>query len=80
MARDWQAEVAAAWAEVDTATTALGARVQKMIDQINATPGDGLNGPQTEALLANLTTLKNNLNAMGADQTVPPAPEFPPIV
>lgn len=80
MPRDFNAEVEAAWAQVDSATTALGVRVQAMIDQINATPGEGLNGPQTEALLANLATLATNLNGMGVGGSVPPVPNFPPIV
>jgi len=68
-------EVVAAWAAVDAATNALGVRVQTLIDQINRTATEGLDGPQTEAVLANLASLKSVLDAMGSNPTTPiPAP------
>jgi len=70
-------EVLAAWAEVDTATTALGARVQVLIDDINRTATEGLNGPQTEAVLSRLVGLRDSLNGMGHNPAAP-IPEPPP--
>jgi len=70
-----------AWKAVDTATSALGARVQTLIDQINKTATDGLDGPQTEAVLANLAGLKTVLEAMGHNPSnpIPPTPNFPSV-
>lgn len=68
----------AAWGEVDAATTALGARVQKLIDEINKTAAEGLTGPQTEAVLTRLGGLKDSLTAMGHNPAAPipePTPE-----
>jgi len=70
-------EVTAAWSEVDAATNDLGARVQALIDDINRTATEGLNGPQTEAVLARLNALKGTLNAMGHNATAP-IPPTPP--
>jgi len=71
--------VAAAWVLVDDATTALGARVQALIDQINRTANEGLDGPQTEAVLAHLASLKSTLDAMGSNPANPiPAPAATP--
>jgi hypothetical protein len=71
-------EIQAAWAQVDAATTELAGRVQVLIDQINKTATEGLNGPQTEAVLANLTGLVTVLNAMGANPSAPlPTPPAP---
>ena len=70
-------EVVAAWAEIDTATTEAGQRVQLLIDQINATAGVGLDGPQTEAVLANLVSHKNWLTSLGHNLQVP-IPPTPP--
>ncbi len=72
-------DVVAAWKLVDTATTALGARVQTLVDQINKTAGEGLDGPQTEAVLAHLASLKGALDAMGSNPSNPiPAPGATP--
>lgn len=75
-------EVLAAWDQVDAATSALASRVQALIDQINATAGAGLDGPQTEAVLAHLASLKNTLDAMGSNPSnpIPPTPPAPPPV
>lgn len=70
-------DINAAWTAVDEATTALGARVQALIDEINKTATEGLNGPQTEAVLARLAGLKTSLDGMGASPSNP-IPE-PPV-
>lgn len=68
-------DVNAAWAAVDAATNALATRVQTLIDQINRTANEGLDGPQTEAVLAHLGSLKSALDAMGSSPVQPiPAP------
>lgn len=74
--------VEALWAEVDAATSSLGDRVQTLIDEINNTAAAGLTGPQTEAVLARLASLRDNLAAMGHNpQTpIPPAPPEPPEI
>lgn len=74
--------VEAAWKLVDAATTELGKRVQALIDQINATAEEGLTGPQTEAVLAHLASLKTALDTMGANPANPvpkPAPVPAPL-
>lgn len=70
-------EVNLAWDAVDQATTALAARIQVLIDEINSTAGDGLDGPQTEAVLARLGALVTTLNSFGQDpqNPTPPLPE-----
>lgn len=68
-------EVLAAWDMVDLATTELGARIQVLIDDINNTAGSGLDGPQTENVLARLSSLRDTLNVMGAE----PANPIPPV-
>ena len=70
-------DINAAWMQVDEATTALGSRVQALIDEINKTATEGLNGAQTEAVLARLEGLKNSLNGMGHNPSEP-IPE-PPV-
>jgi len=70
--------VTAAIAAVDEATTALGLRVQDLIDQINKTATEGLNGPQTEGVLAHLASWKATLDAMGSNPTNP-LPTPPPV-
>jgi hypothetical protein len=74
-------DVAAAWLAVDTATTELGSRVTALIAEINRTASDGLTGPQTEAVLSNLTALAANLNNMGHNpgSPIPPTPTPTPI-
>ena len=74
-------DIAAAWAAVDTATNLLAARVQALIDQINNTATNGLDGPQTEAVLANLTGLAAVLSAMGSNPSnpIPQVPTPAPI-
>ncbi len=64
-------EVIAAWALVDTATTELAARIQLLIDEINNTAELGLDGPQTDAVLANLGNLVTTLTAMGSNSNSP---------
>jgi len=72
--------VQAAWKSVDDATNALAVRVQTLIDEINKTAAEGLTGPQTEAVLANLTGLAATLTAMGkTDQPIPSAVRPVPI-
>lgn len=73
-------DVTAALNAIDTATTDLGTRVQALIDDINATASDGLNGPQTENVLARLAPIAATLNAMGhnPNNPVPPAPPEDP--
>jgi len=61
--------------ELATATTALGSRVQDLINQINNTASDGLTGPQTEAVIATLASFVPTLNAMGNVPNPPPVPE-----
>jgi len=75
-------EVTIALDTLDTATSQLAARVQHIIDEINATAGEGLNGLQTEAVLTRLASIKGSLDAMGHTATTPfPTlpPESPPI-
>jgi hypothetical protein len=72
-------EVAAAWAAVDTETNDMATRVQALIDEINRTATEGLNGPQTEAVLANLTGLVTRLSATGRNPTQPIPPPVPPV-
>lgn len=69
-------DVTVALADLDEATNALGERVQSLIDQINRTPGDGLNGTQTEAVLAQLASVKSVLDQMGHAPN--PLPEVNP--
>lgn len=76
---EYVAQLAQAWDDFGASTSALGGRVQGLIDQINATPGAGLTGPETEAVLANLATFKTTLDAMGVTST-PPSVPTPPIV
>lgn len=75
-------DVASALDAVDTATTALGARIQFLIDDINRTATDGLNGPQTENVLARLAAFKTNLDALGSNPSapIPPAGPTPPAM
>jgi len=65
--------------DLDTTTNTLAASVQKLIDDINRTATDGLNGPQTENVLARLGALSTTLKAIGAsaDNPIPPAPPAP---
>lgn len=75
-------DVVAAWKLVDQATNDLATRVQKLIDEINLTEGSGLDGPQTEAVLAHLASLKSTLDAMGSkpDNPIPKPPTpLPPV-
>jgi hypothetical protein len=72
-------DVTVALADLDRATNDLGARVQTLIDEINSTAGVGLDGPQTEAVLAHLGALKAQLTAIGSSPTNPlPVPAPPP--
>lgn len=63
------------WTIVDEATNRLGAYVQTIMDEINKTEGEGLTGPQTEAVLAHLWSLRNQLTGMATDRSdmLPPA-------
>jgi uncharacterized protein involved in exopolysaccharide biosynthesis len=67
---------------VNDATNQVAANIQLLIDKINATPGDGLDGPQTEAVIAHLTALETNLKAMAASSShpIPPPVEPPPTL
>lgn len=72
-------EVSVALKDLDRATTELGARVQGLIDQINATEGEGLTADQTEAALVQLAGFKTVLDAMGHNpgNPLPPLPPLP---
>jgi ABC-type transporter Mla subunit MlaD len=72
-------DVKAMTGELKTYTDKLGVSVQALIDNINNTAGDGLNGPQTEEHLAELATLRDVLKAIGtnADTVFPPLPPPP---
>jgi hypothetical protein len=70
-------DVTVALSALDAATNALASRVQALIDQINNTSGVGLNGPQTEAVLAHLALLKSQLESLGANPTTPLPPPGP---
>jgi len=89
-------EVTIALADLDRSTTELGTtvvgelstRVQALIDQINKTAGEGLTGPQTEAVLASLASLKAGhetvrtaLVGMGHNpqEPLPETPVLPPV-
>jgi len=67
--------------DMDATTNTLAASVQKLIDDINKTATDGLNGAQTENVLARLAAFSTNLKAIGAnaDSPFPPPPTDVPM-
>jgi len=63
--------VTAALDALDTATNDAADRVQKIIDDINKTKGEGLSGPQVENVLARLGAEVEQLKGLAADTTNP---------
>lgn len=67
---------------INDATNKTATEIQALIDKINATPGDGLDGPQTDAVINWLTALKaqqESMAATAADPTPVPAPPAPTL-
>jgi hypothetical protein len=52
----------------------LGTRIQAQIEQINRLGPNGLNGPQTKVVLANLAALQSSLEVLRGCCTNPKAP------
>lgn len=67
----------AAFARIDTATTAIADRIKKLEDSIK---NMGLTAAQEDTLLGQLSGLADSLDAMGKEPTNPvPVPPPPPV-
>jgi hypothetical protein len=67
-------EIKAKIAEIGNDITEIDGDLQEVIDKINATPGDGLTGPETEEVLALLGDMKTRTAATAAKVPEPPTP------
>jgi hypothetical protein len=67
-------EIKAKLSEIGDDITEIDGDLQKLIDKINATPGDGLTGPETEEVLALLGDLKTRTSETAGKVPEPPTP------
>jgi len=67
-------EIKALIGDIGKDVTEIDEDLQEVIDKINATPGDGLTGPETEEVLTLLGAMKTRTAAVAAKVPEPPTP------